>query len=205
MPDDGTVFVVDDDAAMRHSLRRLIGSVGLKVETKKSAEEFLADVDPGWPGCLVLDVRMHGKSGLDLQEELARRDAARPIIFITAHGDVPMAVRALQGGAVDFLEKPFRSQLLLDRIRQALDRDQRERTRRAEQADLDARIGRLTPREREILEMVVAGMTSRQIAEDLGLSPKTVHVHRASAMARLGARSVADMVRLAVIAGVAPR
>ncbi|MHC5115022.1 MAG: response regulator transcription factor [Planctomycetota bacterium] len=202
MNEEATVFVVDDDAAMRHSLRRLITSVGLKVETRKSAEEYLDHVDPGRPGCLVLDVRMQGRSGLDLQDELNRLDAARPIIFISAHGDVPMAVRAIKGGAVDFLEKPFRSQALLDRIHEALAQDREERRRRVEQTDLDKRVRQLTPRERQVVEMVVAGRTSREIAEKLSLSPKTVHVHRASAMSRLGASSVADLVRLAVLAGL---
>jgi len=204
MSEEATVFVVDDDAAMRHSLRRLITSVGLNVETRKSAEEYLDHLDPRRPGCLVVDVRMHGKSGLDLQDELNRRDDVRPIIFISAHGDVPMAVRAIKSGAMDFFEKPFRSQALLDRIHEAIEQDEAARRLRAEQLDLARRVRQLTPRERQVVDFVVAGRTSREIAETLSLSPKTVHVHRASAMTRLGASSVADLVRLAVLAGLGP-
>jgi two-component system, LuxR family, response regulator FixJ len=200
MEHDPTVFVVDDDPAMRQSLRWLIESVNVAVETYATAQDFLAAYDPDRPGCLVLDVRMPGMGGLDLQAELARREIEVPVIIITGYAEVPTAVRALKSGALDFIEKPFSDQLLLDRIQQAIASDRQARVRRHERATLAARVAQLTPREREVMQLVVAGSSNREIAAELGLSVKTVEVHRARVMEKMKVDSLADLVRLVLSA-----
>jgi len=200
METEATVFVVDDDPAMRQSLRWLIESVNLAVETYPTAQDFLAAYKPERTGCLVLDVRMPGMGGLDLQEELARREIEIPIIIITGYAEVPTAVRALKAGALDFIEKPFSDQLLLDRIQQAILSDRQVRARKAERAELAARVGQLTPREREVMQLVVAGSSNREIAAELGLSVKTVEVHRARVMEKMEVDSLAELVRLVLSA-----
>jgi len=198
MPDAPTVFVVDDDEAVRDALRLLIASVGLAVETFATAGELLAAVDAQTRGCLVLDVRMPGMSGLELQERLSAMGAVLPIIFITGHGDVPMAVRAMKAGALDFLLKPFHDQNLLDRIHQALDRDRDEVRELERRAALRERAATLTPREREVLDAVVAGHANKVIAGRLGLSQRTVEIHRAKVMEKMQASSLADLVRMSL-------
>lgn len=198
MPSDTTVFVVDDDAAVCDSLRFLIESVGLPVRTFSSADEFLAAYTPDQPGCLVLDLRMPGMSGLELQEQLARQKCALPVIIITAHGDVPTAVRAMHAGAVDFMSKPFSDQNLLDRIHQALTKDAQARRGQAVRAGIAARVALLTPREREVMDLVVSGMPNKGIAAQLELSAKTVETHRARVMDKMQARSVAELVHMAL-------
>lgn len=195
MDHESTVFVVDDDPAMRKSLRWLTESVGLAVETFATAEAFLRAYLPERPGCVVLDVRMPGMSGLDLQEQMNQRGYSIPIIIVTGHGEVQSAVRAMQSGAVNFIEKPFSDQELLDTIRSALDHDRDIRTRQAERETTRARHERLTPREREVLQLVIAGSANKQIAATLNISQKTVEVHRAHVMRKLEAQSVADLVR----------
>jgi FixJ family two-component response regulator len=194
------VFVVDDDPAMRDSLRWLIESTGLQVETFADAQTFLARIRPDVPGCVVLDIRMPGMSGLDLQAELARRGIGLPTIMVTGHAEVPMAVRAVKAGAIDFIEKPFSDQLLLDRVRQGIEMDRQEREGRMRRAEVLRRMSLLTQREREVLELVVAGKPNREIAAALRLSPKTVEVHRAHVMDKMQASSVAELVRLSLFA-----
>jgi RNA polymerase sigma factor (sigma-70 family) len=198
-----TVFVVDDDAALRESLRWLIESVGLRVATYDSAQSFLAEYDPARPGCLVLDIRMPGQSGLELQEKLRERGSDIPIIVITAYAEVPMAVRAFKAGAVDFIEKPFSDQVLLDRIQQAVEKDRQRRHEMEKREKLLVRVDRLTPREREVLQLIVAGKPSKVIAADLGVSQKTIEVHRSRIMAKMEANSLASLVRIAVQSGAA--
>jgi RNA polymerase sigma factor (sigma-70 family) len=193
-----TVFIVDDDQAVARSLRWLIETVRLGVETFASAQAFLDDYESSKPGCLVLDVRMPGISGLELQERLAARRINVPIIFITGHGDVQMAVRALQAGAFDFVEKPFNDQDLLDRIQKALAFDAERRCKEAQRAQLRALFASLTPREHEVLRLVVEGMSNKSIANTLGLSAKTVEVHRAKVMEKMHARSISDLVKMAM-------
>ena len=196
---DATVFIVDDDQAVARSLRWLIETVRLQVETFASAQAFLDGYDAAKPGCLVLDVRMPGMSGLELQERLAaRRGYHVPIIFITGHGDVQMAVRAVQAGAFDFVEKPFNDQDLLDRIQRAIAHDAGQRGKEAQRSQLKALFAGLTPREREVLDLVVEGLSNKAIANTLGLSAKTVEVHRAKVMEKLHARSLSDLVKLAM-------
>jgi two-component system response regulator FixJ len=202
MPRDPTVFVVDDDRAMRDSLRWLLESVGLSVRTYPTAADFLREYEPSQPGCLVLDVRMPGMSGLDLQAELARRGAGLPTIVVTGHAEVPMAVRAVKAGALDFIEKPFSDQLLLDRVRQALEIDRQDREVRCRRDEARRRLESLTAREREVLALVVAGKANKEIAADLGLSPKTVEVHRARVMSKMAVDSLAELIRVAILAGV---
>jgi FixJ family two-component response regulator len=200
------VFVVDDDRSVREAIRSLIASVGLRVETFRTAQEFLSSKRPEAPACLVLDVRLPGLSGLDLQRELARSGMPIPIVFITGHGDIPMSVQAMKAGAVEFLTKPFRDQQLLDAVRQAIDRDQVERGHRSELAELRTRYESLTPREREVMTLVAAGLLNKQIAGELGISEITVKVHRAQAMEKMQARSLADLVRMGEKLGTrAPR
>ena len=196
-----TVFVVDDDAAMRTSLRWLIESVGLSVETYNSAQEFLNAYTPDRSGCIVLDVRMPGMSGLELQEHLNSRRIMIPVIIVTGHGDIPMAVAAMKAGAVEFIEKPFNDQRLLDCVKEALQRDNRIRNDQVEKAAIDQRLDNLTPREREVMEMVVAGKANKVIAALLDVSAKTVEAHRAKVMEKMGVTSLAELVRLALIAG----
>jgi len=193
-----TVFIVDDDHAVARSLRWLIETVRLRVETFSSAQAFLDGYDSSKPGCLVLDVRMPGMSGLDLQERLAARRIHVPIIFITGHGDVQMAVRAVQSGAFDFVEKPFNDQDLLDRIQKAITFDAGQRVRDAQRMQLRSLFAGLTPREREVLDLVVEGMSNKAIANSLGLSAKTVEVHRAKVMEKMHARSVSDLVKMSM-------
>jgi RNA polymerase sigma factor (sigma-70 family) len=197
-----TVFVVDDDAAVREALRDLIDSVGLRVELFGSAGEFLQRKLPHLPSCLILDVRLPGKSGFDLQRELAEANISIPIIFITGHGDIPMSVRAMKAGAVEFLAKPFRDQDLLDVIQLALERDRATRQREAEIATLRDCFESLTPREREVLPWVVSGLLNKQIADAIGTSEATVKVHRSQLMRKMGAKSLADLVRMADKMGV---
>ncbi len=195
-----TIFVVDDDAGVRDSLRMLLRAIGRRAETYASAEEFLQSYTSERPGCLILDLRMPGMSGLELQEELSRRGSALPIIFITAHGDVPSAVDAVKGGAVDFIQKPFRDEELIDKIDQALQQNARARTESEEIAKVRARIASLTPREREVMEIVVAGKKNKAIAAELGLSERTIEIHRARVMKKMGAESVAEVVRMVLLA-----
>ncbi len=193
---ESTVFVVDDDADLRESLGWLFQSAGLRVKSYSTAQEFLTDYKPEEPGCLLLDVRMPGLSGLDLQEELRRRGVPPPIIMMTGHARVPMAVRALKGGAIDFIQKPFSDQSLLERIRQAIDLDRRTRQVRTEAAKFAALLTHLTPREREVMDLVIAGKPNKIIAADLGISPKTVEIHRGRVMEKMQVESVAELVRL---------
>jgi RNA polymerase sigma factor (sigma-70 family) len=194
-----TVFVVDDDQAMRGSLQWLIESVGMKVQTYESAQAFLDAYYPGRAGCLLLDVRMPGMSGLELQEYLVRREIRLPVIIITGHGDVSMAVKAMKAGAVDFIEKPFDDEELLNSIRNAVQHDEKRRALRARRADIAARMAELTPREHEVMAMVTDGKSNKEIATSLGVSAKTVEVHRARVMDKMRADSLAELVRLALI------
>lgn len=199
MSTEPTVFVVDDEAAMRDSLRWLLQSVGLSVETYATGEEFLKGYDPQRPGCLVLDVRMPGMSGLSLQEALLARNIHLPVIIITGYAEVPTAVRALKTGAIDFIEKPFSDDVLLERVRQAIEQDRHVREEQAKCAEVEARFAQLTPRERQVMALVINGKANKIIAAELGLSPKTVEVHRANVMSKMGADSVADLVRFGLM------
>jgi FixJ family two-component response regulator len=191
-----TVFLVDDDEAVRDSLGLLMKSVALKSQSFASADAFLAEFDPECPGCLVLDIRMPGMSGMELQQKLIEMRAILPIIFITGHGDIPMAVEAMQRGAVDFIPKPFRDHELLDRINKALADDQENRSTLLEREEVEDRIKKLTPREKEVLDLVVQGKANKVMAGDLDVSQRTVEIHRARVMEKMKARSLAQLVRM---------
>ena len=196
------VFVIDDDPSMLRSLASLLRSVGLEARVFSSAPEFMRAQRPDAPGCLVLDVRLPGMSGLAFQQELAKAGIALPVIFITGHGDVPMSVRAMKAGAVEFLTKPFDDQLLLDAIHGAIERDRERRRTAAQLAELQARFRTLIEREREVFKLVIAGRLNKQIADDLSLSVVTVKVHRAHVMRKMLAKSVVALVRMADQLGV---
>jgi len=197
------VFVVDDDDAVRESIALLIRSVGLPVETFRSASEFLAAHDPSRPGCLLLDIRMPGMSGLELQRELIANKSILPVIFITGHGDVRMAVQALHDGAVDFVQKPFHDQDLLDKVQKAIEADTRSRADLARKAEVRERMNALTAREHEVMQRVVEGSPNKAIAYDLGISERTVEVHRARVMEKMQATSLPHLVRMAMVADAA--
>ncbi len=196
-----TVFVVDDDAAVRDSVRFLLRSVGLPTQAFPSATEFLESYRTSQPGCLVLDVRMPAMSGLELQQELNLRGATIPVVFITGHGDIPMAVEAMQHGAFDFLQKPFRDQDLIDRIQKALAKDSKTRTALGEHERIRERLKALTPREREVMELMIRGKPNKIMAADLGVSQRTVEIHRARVMEKSGAGSLAQLVRMVMDLG----
>jgi FixJ family two-component response regulator len=195
---------VDDDVSMREALARLFFSIKMSVKVFASTQDFLQSERPNAPGCLVLDVRLPGLSGLDFQAELTKADVRLPIVFITGHGDIPMSVRAMKAGAVDFLTKPFRDQDLLDAVAAAIQRDQKRREHETAVADLKEHFASLTPREREIMALVASGLMSKQIAAQIDLSEITVKVHRSHLMKKMGARSVADLVRMAEALEVKP-
>ncbi|HEX7116772.1 MAG TPA: response regulator transcription factor [Steroidobacter sp.] len=190
------VYIVDDDDGMRRALTVLMTTVGYQAAAFARPSEFLAKYDPNQPGCLVLDVRMPEMSGLQVQQHLNRSGSILPVILITGHGDIPMAVQAMKDGAFDFLQKPFRDQDLLDRINAAIKQDAENRESIERLADLRARVESLTPREREVMELVVDGRANKVIAIDLGLSERTVEIHRANVMEKMGARSVAHLVKM---------
>ena len=202
MADEQAVYVVDDDAAVRDSLSWLLRSVGLSVESFDSGLSFLEYAKNGCNGCAVLDVRMPGLSGLELQERLAAENIALPLIMVTGHGDVPMAVRAIKAGAFDFIEKPFNDQVLLDRVQQALKRNTQNRALEEKRLDVEARMQSLTPREREVLALVVTGNPNKAIASQLGISCRTVEIHRGRVMDKMQAGSLSELVRLGVSSGL---
>ena len=193
---DAIVFVVDDDSSIREAIKSLVSLVGLRVETFGTAQEFLRNERPDLPGCVVLDVELPGLSGLDLQRELTAHGIKLPIIFITGYGDIPMSVRAMKAGAMEFLTKPFRDQDLLDAIQQALERDRAARRHSKEIAELRKRFDALTAREREVMSLVVAGWLNKQIGFELKISEVTVKIHRGRVMSKMGAQSVAELVRM---------
>ncbi|MBI1369547.1 MAG: response regulator [Planctomycetes bacterium] len=195
---DGTVFVVDDDDAVRESIEFLMDSSSLPVKAFASAEEFLKAMEPGWRGCLLLDVRMPGMSGLQLQGVLNERLFKLPVIILTGHADVPMAVRAMQGGAFDFIEKPCREEVLLSRVRAALQKDAADQEEVVSLGDLSSRYQTLSPREQEVMALVVEGHLNKQIGQMLGISMKTIEVHRGRVMKKMEAQSLADLVRMSI-------
>jgi len=199
---DPIVFIVDDDPSVRRSTERLIRSAGLKVQTFASAREFLKHPRIEGPACLVLDVRMPGLSGMDLQRELTQSGIRIPIIFITGHGDIPMSVRAMRAGAVEFLTKPYRSRGLLDAIHAAIERDRSAHKERSETGELRQRYEQLTPREREVLPLVAAGLLNKQVAGELATTERTIKFHRAHIMQKLRAESLADLVRMTEKLGI---
>lgn len=192
-----TVYVVDDDASVRRSVGRLLRTAGYEVEAFASADDFLAHPPASEPGCLLLDLRMPGRNGLELQEALVAARKRIPIVFVTGHGDVTSSVRAMKGGAVDFLTKPYSVEDLLEAVARAMAKEQRERREQAQVVELESRARTLTPREREVLRLVVRGLLNKQVAAELGISEKTVKVHRARVMQKMHADSMADLVRMA--------
>jgi len=203
--EEPVVYVVDDDAAARAAIQSLLHSVGLRVDTFGSAQEFLASDRPDAPACLVLDVRLPGVSGLDFQRDLAARNVSIPIIFITGHGDIPMSVEAMKAGAMEFLTKPFRGQVLLDAIHRAIECDRAARHEQSKTAELCQRLATLTPREREVMQFVISGLLNKQIAAGLGASERTVKIHRGQVMRKMQAASLPDLVRIAGKLGMPAR
>lgn len=191
-----TVFVVDDDEEVRNGVKLLLESVGLSVVCYASATEYLEAFDASLPGCLVVDIRMPGMSGLDMQEKLTQEPIHPPVIVITGHGDVPMAVRAVKAGAVDFIEKPFRDQILLDSVHRAIEMDAKQRGEASKLSDIRERLGQLTPREREVLDLVVSGRRNKNISEELGITLSTVEAHRSRVMEKMGADSLSQLMRM---------
>jgi FixJ family two-component response regulator len=191
-----TVFLVDDDAQMREAIHMLLQSVGLPIKTYGTAQEFLNQFDPEAVGCLVLDIRLPGMSGLELQQRLRELNADLPVILLSGHADVPMAVRGIKAGAIDFLEKPFNDQVLLDRIQQGVEEHLQRRKRREAQREVTTRMETLTPREREVMELLVSGMSNKSIAAQLHISRKTLDIHRGKVLQKMEAETVADLVRL---------
>jgi two-component system response regulator FixJ len=203
MPSDkGVVHVIDDDEAMRQSLAFLLGAVGIEVQTYESAEAFLEIAPTVKAGCVITDVRMPGLSGVELLRQLRDRQVSIPVIMITGHGDVPLAVEAMKIGAMDFLEKPFDDEALLASVRSALDQLDRDQKRQAERGDIEGRLATLSNRERDVLQGLVAGHANKQIAYDLGISPRTIEIYRANLMTKMQAASLSDLVRMALIAGL---
>lgn len=195
MAAEKTVFIVDDDEVVRESLSWLISSIGLNVETFASAQAFLNSYEHGRPGCLLADVRMPGMSGLELQKHLASQAICLPVVVVTGHGDVQMAVRAMKDGAFDFIEKPFNDQVMLDLVNRAVNECERRRNAQMDRLEVQARIDLLTPRERQVMDMIIAGNTNKQIAYSLDISDKTVEAHRAKVMEKLQATSLAELIR----------
>ena len=202
--EEAIVFIIDDDASMREALSNLFRSVGLQVATFGSAHEFLQSKLPNAPSCLILDIRLPRLSGLDFQAELVKADIRIPIIFMTGHGDIPMTVRAMKAGAVDFLTKPFRDQDMLDAVTAAIERDRDSRTEAKALSDLQALFATLTPRERQVMNLVTAGLMNKQIAAEIGLAEITVKIHRGHIMRKMGAKSLPDLVRMAELLGSGP-
>ena len=200
---ESIVFIIDDDPLYRRSTERLVRSVGFDVQSFETARDFLSSRRPNVPSCLILDVRLPGLSGLDLQRVLTEAGVHIPIIFVTGHGDIPMSVQAMKAGAVEFLTKPFRDQALLDAIRQAIGRDRAARRQHARNADLRRRYESLKPREREVFKCVVSGMLNKQIADELGATERTVKFHRGNIMRKMQVKSVAELVRIAEVLGIA--
>jgi FixJ family two-component response regulator len=196
------VFVVDDDASMREAMQFLFQSVGLRTEVFASADEFLRISPADGPCCLVLDVRLPGLSGLDFQAELTKANIQIPIVFITGHGDIPMTVKAMKAGAIEFLTKPFRDQDMLDAVRLGLERDRARRDGEKANSDVRAKLATLTPREQEVMAFVTAGLMNKQIASEMGLAEITVKLHRGNVMRKMGAKSLADLVRMADVLGI---
>ena len=197
-----TVFIVDDDPSHRDSLQFLLGAAGLEVRSFPSAQDFLDAADPGAPGCLLLDVRMPGMSGLDLQNKLAKAEISLPIIFITGHGTVPMSVRAMKAGALDFLQKPFDEQDLLNAVHQAIEQDRQTRLEREKLREIHKLINSLTPREYEVFTLLISGMMNKQVAYELGITEGTIKVHRSRIMEKMKADSMADLIRYAEKLGI---
>ncbi|TVQ75608.1 MAG: DNA-binding response regulator [Phycisphaeraceae bacterium] len=204
MMKETTVFLIDDDDAMRKSIDYLIRSIGLRCQSYATAQDFLDGADPETPGCILTDVRMPGLSGLDLLEEIRGRAFLSPVIIITGHADVPMAVRAFKSGALDFIEKPFNDQMLLDKVQEAIELDASRRTVLSKRATVMDRLGTLTTRETEVLERVIAGKANKEVAADLGLSEKTIEVHRSRVMKKMQALNAADLIRMVLEARQTP-